>query len=211
MALSATIPPAKLPVIEGAIARGEIGTSLGALRVLDSRLDFLSGRASIDGAIGQIVTRVVVHECTLTSGPAFPEGRVWHVGADPYNLTPLVRAQREIWLARCPMPCPVAVKAKPAKQSAPKPHRWSDKTTQLNDCMWVNEWMARYSPLAPAVDPLRLQVMRHMAGYLASCRFHKLLPKLRPMPEASNAQLRNDIARLGCFWPKSGPRAGRPR
>ena len=115
------------------------------------------------------MTRAVVHECTLTSVPAFPEGRAWHVGADPYDLTPPVRAQRERWLARCPMPRPVTVKAKPAKQFAPKPHRWPDKATQLNNYRWANERMARHSRCAPAVDPLRLAVMRHMGGYLARC------------------------------------------
>jgi phage head maturation protease len=136
LALSATIPPARLPVIERAIARGEIGTSLGALRVLDYRRWFLSGRPSVDGAIGQIVTRAAMHECTLTSNPAYPEGRMWHLGADPYDLTPAVRAQRERWLARCPVPSPVAIEAKPFKQSVPKPHRCPDKTTQLNDYIW---------------------------------------------------------------------------
>jgi hypothetical protein len=148
LAFSATIPPAKLPVIERAIARGDMGTSLGTLRVLDSCLGFLSGRPSADGA--------------------FPDGRVWHVGADPYNLTPPVRVQRERWLARCPVPHPVAVKAKPAKQSAPKPHRWSDKTTQLNECMPVNDLMARYSPrVLAACHPLQRLAREHVLGYMS--------------------------------------------
>jgi phage head maturation protease len=168
LAFSATIPPAKLPVIEQVIARGEIGTSLGALRVLDSHLGFLSGRPSVDGAIGQIVTRAVVHECTVTDAPAFPDGRVWHVGAEPYNLTPPVRAQRGRWLARCPVPHPAAVKAKPAKQSAPKPHRRPDKTTQLNECMPINELMARYSPrVLAACHPLQRLAREHVLGYMS--------------------------------------------